>query len=151
MDRLSPEARSKNMSRIRSRDTSPELAVRKYLHRSGLQFRLHGTKLPGKPDLVFPGRGALVFVHGCFWHGCPRCVDGTRRVKSNIAYWSAKVEGNRARDKRNVTALRRMGWSVFTVWECEIKNEQRLARLAKRIKALRLRTAADAINSTSST
>jgi DNA mismatch endonuclease (patch repair protein) len=150
MDKLSPEARSRNMSRIRSRDTSPELAVRKYLHRSGLRFRLHGAKLPGKPDLVFPGRGALVFVHGCFWHGCPRCVDGTRRVKSNIAYWSAKVKGNQARDKRNVAALRRTGWSVFTVWECEVKNEQRLARLAKRIKALRLRAAADAINSTSS-
>lgn len=137
MDNLSPEARSSNMGRIRSRHTSPELAVRKYLHRSGLRFRLHGAQLPGKPDLVFPGRGALVLVHGCFWHGCPRCVDGTRRVKSNISYWSAKVEGNRARDKRNIAALRRLGWSVFTVWECEIKNERRLARLAKRIKALR--------------
>jgi DNA mismatch endonuclease (patch repair protein) len=143
MDNLSPEARSRNMSRIRSRDTSPELAVRKYLHRSGLRYRLHGPKLPGKPDLVFPGRGALVLVHGCFWHRCPRCVDGTRRVKSNVPYWSAKVEGNRARDKRNVAALRRTGWSVFTVWECEVKNEQRLARLAKRLKALRLRTTAN--------
>ena len=141
MDKLSPEARSRNMSRIRSRDTSPELAVRKYLHRSGLRFRLHCTKLPGKPDLVFPGRGALVLVHGCFWHGCPRCVDGTRRVKSNVPYWSSKVEGNRARDKRNVVALRRLGWSVFTVWECEVKNERRLARLVKRIKALRPQTA----------
>jgi DNA mismatch endonuclease (patch repair protein) len=150
MDKLSPQARSRNMSRIRSRDTSPELAVRKYLHRSGLRFRLHGAKLPGKPDLVFPGRRALVFVHGCFWHGCPRCVDGTRRVKSNTAYWSAKVEGNRARDERNVAALVRLGWLVFTVWECEVKNKRQLALLTKRIKALRLRATSDAINATSS-
>ena len=142
MDKLSPEARSRNMSRIRSRDTSPELIVRKYLHRQGLRFSLHGTKLPGKPDLVFAGRGALVLVHGCFWHGCPRCVDGTRRVKSNVPYWSEKVRGNRARDERNIGALKEMGWSVFTIWECEVKNKQRLARLAKRIQALRLRTAA---------
>jgi DNA mismatch endonuclease, patch repair protein len=141
MDKLSPEARSRNMSRIRSRDTSPELVVRKYLHRQGLRFRLHGTKLPGKPDLVFPGRGALVLVHGCFWHGCPRCVDGTRRVKSNVPYWSEKVRGNRARDERNIDALQKMGWSVFIIWECEVKNEQLLARLAKGVRALRLRTA----------
>ena len=138
MDRLSPEARSKNMGRIRSRDTAPELAVRSYLHAKGLRFRLHRRDLPGKPDLVFAGRHAVLFVHGCFWHGCPRCVDGTRRVKSNVPYWSAKVEGNRARDKRNIAALRQMGWSVFTVWECEIKHEPRLARLAKRIIALHI-------------
>ncbi|WP_159008281.1 very short patch repair endonuclease [Bradyrhizobium sp. S69] len=138
MDRLSPEARSRNMGRIRSRDTSPELAVRSYLHAKGLRFRLHRRDLPGKPDLVFAGRHAVLFVHGCFWHGCPRCVDGTRRVKSNVPYWSAKVEGNRARDKRNIAALRQMGWLVFTVWECEIKREPRLARLAERIIALHI-------------
>lgn len=138
MDKLNPQARSQNMSRIRSRDTSPELVVRSYLHRSGLRFRVHARNLPGKPDLVFSGRRALLFVHGCFWHGCPRCVNGTRKVKSNVRYWSAKIEGNRARDARHVAALKEAGWSVFIIWECDVPNAARLARLARRIKSLPL-------------
>jgi DNA mismatch endonuclease (patch repair protein) len=136
MDKLSPEARSRNMSRIRSRDTSPELAVRRFLHRKGLRFRLHRRDLPGKPDIVFASRGACVFVHGCFWHGCPKCVDGTRRVKSNVPYWSDKVSGNRARDERHRHKLEEAGWSVFVVWECEAQERRHLAGLARKIKAL---------------
>jgi DNA mismatch endonuclease, patch repair protein len=135
MDKLTPAARSENMSRIRSRNTSPELIVRRYLHRKGLRFRLHARDLPGKPDLVFPGRRVLVFVHGCFWHGCPHCVDGTRRVKSNLSYWSPKIKGNRARDARHAATLGEGGWSVFVIWECEARNAVQLSRLARRIKS----------------
>ncbi|MHB1217122.1 MAG: very short patch repair endonuclease [Alphaproteobacteria bacterium] len=136
MDKLTPEARSRNMSRIRSRDTSPELAVRRFLHGYGLRFRLYKKAMPGKPDLVFPSRHACVFVHGCFWHGCPHCIDGTRRVKSNTRYWSDKVRGNRARDERHYAALKKEGWVIFTVWECEISKADRLNALAEKIKAL---------------
>jgi DNA mismatch endonuclease, patch repair protein len=134
MDRISPQARSRNMSRIRSRDTSPELTARRFLHRSGLRFRLHQRGLPGKPDLVFPARRACLFIHGCFWHGCPKCVDGTRRVKSNLPYWSDKIAGNRARDARHAAELRKAGWTVFVVWECEVRDQ--LDKLAGQIKAL---------------
>jgi DNA mismatch endonuclease (patch repair protein) len=136
MDKLTPYARSRNMSRIRSRDTAPELLVRRFLHREGLRFRLHGRHLPGKPDLVFAGRKTCVFVHGCFWHGCPNCIDGTRKVKSNTGYWNGKVAGNRARDARHVAQLRDDGWRVFVVWECETKNPGRLGELSAEIKAL---------------
>jgi DNA mismatch endonuclease (patch repair protein) len=136
MDKLTPSARSRNMSRIRSRDTSPELTVRKALHSAGLRFRLHAKHLPGKPDLVFPSRRACVFVHGCFWHGCPSCVDGTRRVKSNFAYWSPKIEGNRQRDARHLASLLDAGWKVFVIWECQVREINRVAELTKEIKAL---------------
>lgn len=125
------------MSRIRGKDTGPERLVRAFLHRSGLRFRLYGQGLWGKPDLVFPGRRVCLFVHGCFWHGCSRCVDGTRKVKSNSSYWQKKVAGNKARDKRTVLRLRRDGWRVFTVWECETTSEQRLRSLVRRIQSVR--------------
>lgn len=140
MDRLTPEARSKNMSRIRDRDTSPELTVRRFLHQSGLRFRLHRRDLPGKPDLVLAGRRACVFVHGCFWHGCPKCVDGTRRVKSNVPYWSGKIAGNRERDARHAAALKKAGWKVFVIWECGTRSEKTLATLASRLKKLPFQT-----------
>jgi len=138
MDRLSPAARSRNMSRIRSRDTAPEVAVRRFLHSQGLRFRLHVRALPGKPDLVFGRRHVCLFVHGCFWHGCPHCTDGTRRVKSNVPYWSEKVAGNRARDERHRAALESAGWTVLVFWECELRNAGRLAALMEQIKALPL-------------
>lgn len=140
MDKLTPQSRSRNMSRIRSQDTSPELRVRRFLHACGLRFRLHQRNLPGKPDLVFASRRVCVFVHGCFWHGCPYCVDGRRRVKSNLAYWSNKISGNRARDARNRAALAKDGWKVLTIWECEIDRTKPLARLAKKIAALPVRS-----------
>lgn len=124
------------MARIRSRDTAPELSVRRHLHKAGLRFRLYQPGLPGKPDLVFPSRRVCVFVHGCFWHGCPRCVDGTRRVKSNETYWLPKIAGNKVRDERHRVALHAAGWTVITIWACEAVEEEHLDALAWRIRAL---------------
>jgi DNA mismatch endonuclease (patch repair protein) len=134
VDTVSPERRSAIMANIRSRDTAPELMVRSYLHSRGLRYRLHGRALPGKPDLVFSSRNVCVFVHGCFWHGCPKCVDGTRSVKSNASFWTGKVAGNRARDGRNVAALEAAGWTVLTIWECEVVDSDKLAQLTAAIK-----------------
>lgn len=122
-DKLTPERRSANMSRIRSRDTSPELAVRRAAHALGYRFRLHRKDLPGKPDLVFPGRKALIFVHGCFWHqhADPACLNG-RRPKSRPEYWDPKLDGNIARDARRRTELEAAGWNVLILWECEIER-----------------------------
>ncbi len=127
MDTLTREERSLRMSLIRSKNTGPELAVRRLAHSLGYRFRLHRRDLPGKPDLVFPKLGAVVFVHGCFWH----LHDCQRRIpKSNATYWSAKRAKNAARDALNTRALRRAGWRVLTVWECELKHPRRLlARL----------------------
>lgn len=136
MDKLTAAARSWNMSRIRSKDTGPELTVRRFLHRAGLRFRLHRSDLPGKPDLVFAKRRICLFVHGCFWHGCPHCIDGTRKVKSNTFYWSEKISNNRARDERHRAALTAAGWDVLVIWECEVGDEQKLSALANRIRTL---------------
>src|SRR5579885_1916920 len=124
------------MSRIRGKNTKPEMAVRRYLHRAGLRFRLHRRDLPGKPDIVFPTRRALVFVHGCFWHGCPVCIDGTRRVKSNEQYWTDKVTYNRQRDARHQDTLAALGWKVIVVWECEIGDATKLSSLVDQIRSL---------------
>jgi DNA mismatch endonuclease, patch repair protein len=138
-DTVSRARRSEIMALIRGEDTQPELRVRRFLHRVGLRYRLHVRGLAGRPDIVFASRRTCVFVHGCFWHGCRRCVDGTRSVKSNANYWSGKVKGNKARDARNVAELRRAGWQVLTMWECETEKEERLARLAERILAAKTR------------
>lgn len=125
-DRISQEARSRLMSRIRSKDTGPERAVRSLLHSLGFRFRLHRKDLPGTPDIVLPGRAAVVFVHGCFWHGHACKVD--KMPKSRTDYWGPKIEVNRARDVRKAAKLRRLGWKVVTVYECELKQPDRLAR-----------------------
>ncbi len=135
MDIVTPKRRSEIMSRIRGKNTSPELAVRRYLHKAGLRFRLYRTDLPGRPDIVFPGRRLCVFVHGCFWHGCARCIDGTRTVRSNTEYWGKKVEINRNRDHRNQSRLEADGWRVLTLWECQTRNEAALKALAKTIRS----------------
>lgn len=135
MDTVTPERRSEIMRRIRGSNTAPEMAVRKFLHASGLRFRLHRGALPGRPDIVFPSRRVCVFVHGCFWHGCPTCVDGTRRVKSNSIYWTGKVATNRARDERNERSLLELGWFVLTIWECETVREDRLAALERAVRS----------------
>ena len=132
MDTVTKIRRSEIMSRIRGKNTQPEKAVRRFLRASGLHFHTHRRDLPGKPDFVFPGRRLCLFVHGCFWHGCPRCIDGTRKVRSNKDYWSDKVRGNKARDMRNARQLRRADWHVMTIWECQI-SEKQLTSLIKRI------------------
>lgn len=134
VDKISRERRSENMRRIRSKDTNPEMVVRRHVHAAGLRYRLHVKGLPGKPDLVFPGRRLCVFVHGCFWHGCPKCVDGTRTVKSNSDFWRNKVEGNRSRDQRHREALHATGWDVITLWECETKSQASLEALTTAIR-----------------
>lgn len=114
------------MSRIGSKDTHPERAVRSILHRLGYRFRLHRKDLPGTPDIVLPGHGAVVFVHGCFWHG-HSCKVG-KMPKSRLEYWVPKIEANVRRDKRKADKLRRLGWRVMTVWECELKRPESLER-----------------------
>lgn len=118
--------RSRVMRAVRSRDTRPEMAVRRLLHGMGYRYRLHGAALPGRPDLVFAGRRAVIFVHGCFWHGhdCPR---GARPPKHNAEYWAAKVARNRARDAAAIAALASAGWRAFAVWECALKDRIALA------------------------
>jgi len=135
MDSISRELRAANMAAIRSTHTKPEILVRRFLHRNGLRYRLHAKGLPGRPDIVFPSRRVAVFVHGCFWHGCRKCVDGRRRVKSNASYWVEKVSLNRKRDRRNVRELHKLGWATLTIWECEMGSPSRLVALVNSIKA----------------
>ncbi|WP_081467157.1 very short patch repair endonuclease [Burkholderia ambifaria] len=128
-------ARSQQMSLIRSRDTKPELRVRKYLHAAGLRYRLHARELPGTPDLVFPCRRAVVFVHGCFWHKHPGC-RAARLPKSRLAFWGPKLDSNAARDQVVQEQLQELGWSVFVIWECESSKEHNLSMLADQLKNL---------------
>jgi DNA mismatch endonuclease (patch repair protein) len=121
MDRFSPKLRSKVMSRIKGKNTKPELIVRRFLHRLGYRYTLHRKELPGTPDLVFPARRKVILVHGCFWHHHNACKDG-RVPKSRVDYWSLKLRRNVERDRGSVRRLRRLGWRVLTVWECETDN-----------------------------
>jgi DNA mismatch endonuclease, patch repair protein len=131
MDSVSSSRRSEIMSRIRSSDTRPEMQVRRLLHGLGYRYALHRRDLPGVPDLVFPARRRIIFVQGCFWHQHKGCVDG-RIPKSRIDYWKPKLLQNMKRDRRNISKLRRSGWKVLTVWECEIaKIEQAGRRLTR--------------------
>ena len=121
-----PEQRSRNMSRIRSGNTRPELIVRSLVHRLGARFRLHVRTLPGKPDLVLPGRRKVIFVHGCFWH-CHNCRYGRVKPATNAEFWRQKRQQNQDRDRRQRKALREDGWQVLVVWECWTRQpEQRL-------------------------
>lgn len=136
MDRLTKEQRSRCMSRIRGKDTKPEILVRKGLHARGFRFRLCDGRLPGKPDVVLPKWGVVVMVNGCFWHGHKDCRLATR-PKSNEKFWREKIERNIHRDEVTVAHLEALGWSVITVWECELGRsaESRIARLAEEIQA----------------
>ena len=113
--------RSRIMRAVKSKDTKPEMIVRRLVHGMGYRYRLHRTGLPGKPDLVFGPRRKVIFVHGCFWHG-HHCKRGARVPKTNIKYWTAKIGRNRQRDKDSEAALAAMGWRVLIVWECEKKD-----------------------------
>jgi len=124
--------RSFNMSRIRGKDTKPELIVRSLVHQMGYRFRLHRKDLPGKPDLVLPGHRKIIFVHGCFWH-MHRCRYGRVTPKTNADFWQAKREGNVERDRRNRKSLKADGWEVLTVWECWIRHPEE--RLIPRLEA----------------
>ena len=120
-------ARSAIMRAVKSKNTSPELLVRRLAHSLGYRFRLHRKDLPGNPDLVFPKHRRVIFVHGCFWHGHD-CARGARVPKDNRDYWVGKISRNRERDRRSLTALKTLGWNILVVWECETKDRAKLAR-----------------------
>ncbi|MFC1943534.1 very short patch repair endonuclease [Chloroflexota bacterium] len=121
MDTLTPEKRSWNMSRIHSTNTKPEMLLRSVLHRIGFRFRIHRRDLPGKPDIILPKYHTVIFVHGCFWHQHPGCIEA-RQPKTNEKYWTVKLENNVKRDRKNRRALRKDGWRVLRFWECEIER-----------------------------
>jgi DNA mismatch endonuclease (patch repair protein) len=130
-DVFAPDQRSAVMRAVKSRDTKPEIAVRRVAHAQGLRFRLNRSDLPGKPDLVFPSRRAVIFVHGCFWHGHD-CARGSRVPATNRDYWRAKIGRNMARDKASLAALKKLGWKAIVIWECETRDAERLKRLILR-------------------
>jgi len=120
-DSLTKEKRSWNMSRIRSKDTKPEMYVRSLLHHMGYRFRLHQKGLPGRPDIVLPKYKTIIFVHGCFWHRHKNCKYAYT-PKSKIEFWLKKFQGNIERDKKHEEELKKLGWKKIVVWECQIKN-----------------------------
>lgn len=122
-----PKQRSRNMAAIKGKNTKPEMLVRRMLHRAGYRYSLHSKKLPGKPDLVFTSRRKVVLVHGCFWH-VHSCRWGSATPKTRAAFWDQKRAANADRDGRHRRALKRLGWSVLVVWECEGRNPARLFR-----------------------
>lgn len=127
MDVLTREQRKNNMAAIRCRDTYPEIAVRSILHRLGFRFRLHTKVLIGRPDIVLVRHRIVVFVNGCFWHRHKNCRFASN-PKTRKAFWSQKFERNIARDKKVTTSLKKLGWKVVVVWECELKNPEKVKR-----------------------
>lgn len=127
MDNLSKSERSDLMRKVKSKNTKPEKIVRSIIHKAGFRFRLHAKDLPGKPDIVFPRLVKVINVNGCFWHG-RKCAAGDRIPKSNVQFWVDKIETNKARDIRNRNKLAKLGWSIKTVWECQIKKPEALAK-----------------------
>lgn len=127
MDTLSSSARSERMSRVRARNSKPEMIVRRLIHSQGFRYRLHDRRLPGAPDLVFPQRKKAIFVHGCFWHRHPdpNCKLA-RMPKSRLDFWGPKLQGNRERDLRQQAELKALGWDFLIVWECELRDKEQL-------------------------
>ncbi|MBX5463435.1 MAG: DNA mismatch endonuclease Vsr [Steroidobacteraceae bacterium] len=123
---LDAEGRSALMATIRKTNTKPELIVRKLVHRMGHRFRLHRRDLPGTPDLVFPGRKKVIFVHGCFWHR-HNCKAGRKKPSKNVEYWLPKLKRNVERDAKCVKELRSAGWQVLVLWECKVRDSERFA------------------------
>ncbi len=139
-DTLSRAERSERMSRVKGKDSKAELMVRSLTHRLGYRFRLHGSNLPGKPDLVFASREKVIFVHGCFWHRHSRCALA-RLPKSRLAFWLPKLEKNRLRDRANQRSLKRLGWNYLVIWECELSNSDLIrSRISKFLGPRRKRT-----------
>lgn len=124
-DPLSQKERSERISRVRNKDTKVELRVRRFVYSLGNRYRLHSSSLPGHPDLVFPGRKKVIFIHGCFWHRHEKCALA-RLPKSRLDFWVPKLEGNRVRDQANEAKLRALGWDLLVVWECESMNFETL-------------------------
>ncbi|MBI3145218.1 MAG: DNA mismatch endonuclease Vsr [Pseudogulbenkiania sp.] len=131
MDKISSEQRSRLMSKIRGKNTSPELKIRKMLHTAGYRFRLHRKDLPGRPDIVLPKHKLCIFVHGCFWHSHPGCKRSTI-PQTNREFWEQKLASNRARDIANISALQQAGWRVCVIWECEVRANIDLSAVVSR-------------------
>lgn len=130
-----PHVRSYNMSQIRSKNSKPEMVVRKFLHGQGLRFRLHVKDLPGKPDLVLKKYNTVIFIHGCFWHGHEGCRYFVL-PKTNAKFWETKILTNKERDKASVKALKKDKWRIIEIWECEIKSYNREKTLKKLLKKI---------------
>jgi DNA mismatch endonuclease, patch repair protein len=128
-DTRTKQQRSRIMKSVTSRNTGPELTVRRLLHRLGYRYRLHRPDLPGRPDIVFPGKGKVVFVHGCFWHG-HNCGKG-KLPKSHTRYWSAKIKANRERDAHVVACLEDSSWQTLLVWQCELRDLDAIGRVLR--------------------
>ncbi len=131
-DIVSESQRSYNMSRIRGKDTKPELKVRSLLHKMGYRFRLHAKNLPGKPDIVLKKHNTAIFVHGCFWHRHKGCKYAYK-PKSNVDFWEKKFDDNVKRHREVTGQLKKLGWYVYVIWECETKNEIKLNNIIKKI------------------
>lgn len=129
-DTLSREERSERMSRVRNKNSNPEMKLRRLVHGMGYRYRLHVGKLPGKPDLVFPAKHAVIFMHGCFWHRHPNCKLA-RLPKSKLDFWVNKLEGNRRRDLIHQQQLQAMGWRVLVIWECEMANIEQVSLMVR--------------------
>ncbi|AXK38511.1 very short patch repair endonuclease [Crenobacter cavernae] len=125
VDTVTKETRSRIMARVRNKDTGPEMIVRRLVFSMRFRYRLHVGRLPGRPDLVFPGRRKVIFIHGCFWHRHEGCAQA-RIPKSRVEFWTAKLTANSDRDKRNIAALQELGWEVLVLWECELADSARL-------------------------
>lgn len=130
-DVFDAETRSRVMRSVKGINTTPERTVRTLLHATGYRYRLHRRDLPGKPDIVFPVRHKVIFVHGCFWHG-HNCARGARIPKSNVQYWKKKIARNKQRDARHLAALNKFGWKTLVIWECEMNNRAKLTRRLNR-------------------
>lgn len=133
MDCYDSKKRSEVMRKVHSKNTSPELFVRKALHKAGFRFRLHRADLPGKPDIVLPKYKTVIFVHGCFWHRHPNCKRATMPAQ-NIEYWEKKFSSNVERDKHHAQLLQTSGWKVIVVWECQIKDKSFINKMLQIIK-----------------
>lgn len=142
MDKHSKEVRSFNMSQVKSKDTKPEILVRKFLFANGLRYRLYDRKLPGKPDIVLPKYKTAVFVQGCFWHGHINCKYATI-PKTRTEFWANKIEGNIKRDKTNIEKLEDEGWKVLQVFTCELKNDKREQTLNNVLKNIKVNLKVD--------
>ncbi len=127
-DKFDAETRSRTMRAVKSKNTAPEMKVRRLAHAMGCRFRLHRKDLPGSPDLVFPKSRKAIFVHGCFWHG-HTCARGARMPKANADYWLAKILRNKNRDKDAQAQLKAQGWNVLVIWECELRDDMELKSL----------------------
>jgi len=125
VDIFTTDKRSEIMSRIKNRDTAPEIKVRSIIHRMGYRFRLHRKDLPGNPDIVFPKHKKIIFVNGCFWHGHKNCIR-SKRPSSNKNFWDQKIDKNITRDKNIRKALNKSGWKVLVIWQCEINDINKL-------------------------